>query len=36
MDWLKVLNIFKEGLYKENNEILGEIKEIKLVMNEKC
>ncbi|KAF9818423.1 hypothetical protein IEO21_02772 [Rhodonia placenta] len=35
MDWLKVLNIFKEGLHKENNEISGEIKEIKSVMNEK-
>lgn len=34
-DWLKALNIFKQGYHKENNKISKEIIEIKSVMNDK-
>ena len=34
-DWLKALNIFKQGSHKENNKISKEIIEIKSVMNDK-
>jgi LAGLIDADG endonuclease/Cytochrome C and Quinol oxidase polypeptide I len=35
IDWLKALNIFKEGLHKDNNKISNEILEIKSVMNDR-
>ena len=35
VDWLKALNIFKEGLHKDNNKISNEILEIKSVMNDR-
>ena len=35
IDWLKALNIFKQGLHKEKNKISKEIIEIKSVMNDK-
>lgn len=35
IDWLKALNIFKEGLHKDNNKISNEILEIKSIMNDR-
>jgi hypothetical protein len=35
IDWLKALNIFKEGLHKDNNKISNEILKIKSVMNDR-
>nr|UKQ56096.1 LAGLIDADG endonuclease [Taiwanofungus camphoratus]WRO45184.1 LAGLIDADG endonuclease [Taiwanofungus sp. YW-2023a] len=35
IDWLKALNLFKQGLNKENNKISKDILEIKSVMNNK-